>query len=82
MAALAAIILFAGSASVHAEAGAGKFSKAGYLCFPAGPSNFTHCLLERHFGNPVIPVKGFSPDGNKLLGTEQLLREDIYAGHH
>jgi len=54
--------------------------KAGYTCFNAGPSNFTHCWLERQIGNPVIPTKVFSPDGSEFLGTEQLLREDIYAG--
>ena len=79
MISLVAIGLFAagsGAAGLTAD----KLLKAGYFCFNAGPSNFTHCWLERHLGNPVVPVKVFSEDGQQLLGTEQLLREDIYAG--
>jgi hypothetical protein len=53
---------------------------AGYDCFPAGPNDWIHCLLGRKFGKQVIPVKVFSVDGSEFLGTEQLLREDIYAG--
>ena len=80
MMSLATIMLFASGGTAQAGQTAEKLERAGYLCFNAGPSNFTHCLLERHFGNPVIPVKIFSPDGSEFLGTEQLLREDIYAG--
>ena len=53
---------------------------AGYLCFEAGPNDWIHCLLERKLGKRVIPVKVFSIDGSEFLGTEQLLREDTYAG--
>ncbi len=62
----------------------GRHSPRGHCCLFVegiiGPSNWTHCVLERHFGNPVIPVKVLSEDGGQLLGTEQLLREDIYSG--
>lgn len=69
-------------ASGNAAAGltADKLEKAGYICFNDGPSNFTHCLLERHLGNPVVPIKVLTEDGQQLLGTEQLLREDRYRG--
>lgn len=53
---------------------------AGYDCFPAGPNDWIHCLLGRKFGKRVIPVKVFSIDGSEFLGTEQLLRDDTYAG--
>ena len=77
-----AFALFLSGASNSAIAGntADKLERAGYACFNAGPSDFRHCWLERHIGNPVIPIKVFSPDGSEFLGTEQLLREDIYAG--
>ena len=59
---------------------AGKLTGAGYTCFAAGPSNWTHCLRLRHLGNPAIPVKVLSVDGTEFLGTELLLRADIYYG--
>ena len=54
--------------------------RAGYACFPAGPNAWIHCLLERKLGQRSIPVKVFSEDGSEFLGTEQLLRADIYGG--
>jgi len=75
-----ATVLIASGGSAQAEVTAGQLAKAGYFCFNDGPSNWTHCVLERHFGNPVIPVKVLSEDESHLLGTEQLLREDIYSG--
>lgn len=59
---------------------AGQLENAGYLCFNAGPSNWTHCIRESKIGGPAIPVKVFSEDGSEFLGTELLLREDIYSG--
>ncbi len=73
------MVLFASGSSAGGVT-AGRLSDAGYLCFNDGPSNWTHCILERQLGNPVIPVKVFLEDGSELLGTELLLREDIYAG--
>lgn len=53
---------------------------AGYTCFPTPPFDWWHCLriekLEK--GSPSVPVKVFSIDGMDFLGTELLLREDIY----
>lgn len=59
---------------------ADQLDKAGYLCFNAGPSNWTHCIRESKIGKPSIPVKVFSVDGSEFLGTELLLRGDIYSG--
>lgn len=81
MVSLATIGLFASGANAGGLT-AEQLTRAGYTCFNAGPisTNWMHCLLERKFGQRVIPVKVFSEDGNEFLGTEQLLREDIYAG--
>lgn len=61
---------------------ADQLERAGFVCFPAGPSNWIHCLhadkIENE--NPSVPVKVFSVDGSEFLGTELLLHEDIYAG--
>lgn len=57
-----------------------KLANAGFFCVNAGPSNFLHCLRLSHFGNPSVPVMVYSVDGSEFLGTELLLRPDIYAG--
>lgn len=57
-----------------------KLEQAGYACFNSGPSNWIHCLRPGKFGFPSVPVKVFSEDGNEFLGTEQLLRYDVYKG--
>lgn len=77
---LAVIVLIVSSGSAYAGATAAKLSDAEYFCCNAGPSDFTHCWLEKRIGEAVIPVKVFSPDGSEFLGTELLLRDDIYAG--
>ena len=66
------------SGNVVAGNTADKRADAGFDCFNAGPSNFTHCLRSKHFGNPAVPVKVFSEDGLEFLGTELLLHPDIY----
>ena len=76
---LAAAMLFASGASAQAGHTEAQLSNA-YTCFTDGPSAFRHCWIASKVGNPVIPVKVFSPDGMTYLGTEQLLRDDIYAG--
>ena len=77
--AMAAIWLSPGDAHGRGLA-ANQLSAAGYYCFPAGPNLWIHCLLERKLGKRVVPVKVFSVDGSEFLGTEQLLRDDVYAG--
>jgi len=79
MVSLAAVSSFTGGANAGGLT-ADQLAQAGYLCFNAGPSNWTHCLLEKKLGGRVVPVKVFSEDGSEFLGTEQLLRADIYAG--
>lgn len=74
---LAALAFTATAWAGHAPA---QLEQAGYYCFNAGPSNFTHCLKAEKLGYPAVPVKVFSADGNDYLGTEMLLREDIYKG--
>ncbi len=61
---------------------ADQLTSAGYTCFPAGPNDWVHCLLWRKLerGQRAVPVKVFSVDGNEFLGTEQLLRDNVYAG--
>jgi hypothetical protein len=80
MISLAAIILFAGGGNAQAGHTAEQMANAGYFCFNAGPANWTHCLNPRLLGNPAVSVKVFSEDGSEFLGTEQLMRYDIYSG--
>lgn len=56
--------------------------QAGFLCIVAGPHDWIHCLNSQLLakGGPAIQVVVFSGDGSIFLGTEQLLREDKYAG--
>lgn len=61
---------------------ADQLSDAGFDCFPAGPSDWVHCMdLDKLLdGKKSVPVKVFSVDGSEFLGTELLLHEDVYAG--
>ncbi len=68
---------FAGSAVAGGHT-AEQMVNAGFDCFTAGPSSFIHCLKLEHFGNPAVPVKVFTEDGEEFLGTELLLHPDIY----
>ena len=76
---MSALAFFANPAVAGGHKSA-QMDRAGFDCFNAGPSNFMHCLRFEHFGNPAVPVKVFSEDGNVYLGTELLLRPDIYNG--
>lgn len=55
---------------------------AGFDCFPAGPSDWIHCMdLDKLInGKKSVPVLVFSVDGSEYLGTEFLLHQDVYAG--
>ena len=62
---------------------AGQLEGAGFTCFNAGPFDFTHCLKKfpaAEGGPPTVQVKVFSEDGMEFLGTEILVRPDIYNG--
>ncbi|MGD8383871.1 MAG: hypothetical protein PVF89_00550 [Lysobacterales bacterium] len=76
-AALATMAFTATARAGHAPA---QLEEAGFYCINAGPSNFTHCFKVEQLGNPAVPVKVFTEDGNTYLGTEMLLRPDIYRG--
>ena len=81
VAALLPIVMAAGSSGVAAAGHtASQMEQAGYFCFNAGPANWTHCLNPGLLGNPAVSVKVFSEDGSEFLGTEQLMRYDIYSG--
>ncbi len=75
---LATFFAFAGN--VMAGNNAEQKARAGFFCFNGGPNNWTHCLRAEKFGYPSVPVKVFSESGEDFLGTELLLRYDIYSG--
>lgn len=77
---LSTAILLVSTSVATAGVTADKLEKAGYFCFNDGPSNWVHCLRAEKFGYPSVPVKVFSEDGSEFLGTEMLLRFDIYNG--
>lgn len=61
---------------------ADQLENAGFDCFPAGPTDWIHCMDVDKLasGKKSVPVKVFSVDGQEFLGTELLLHEDVYAG--
>ncbi len=77
----AAMTLVAAPAALADGYTASTAEHAGSFCFNAGPDNWTHCLDTQQIGNPSIQVKIFSEAGDVFLGTEQLVRDDIYSGH-
>lgn len=81
--ALAATLLLAPSSALAAGKGhsSSQLEKAGWTCVNAGPHNWTHCFNPGF--DPTgesINVKVFSEDGSAFLGTELLLRADLYQG--
>jgi hypothetical protein len=74
------VFIFTASAYAMAGANAEKLERAGFMCFPAGPSDWTHCWKVKDFSQPAIAVKVFSYDGMDFLGTELLIHEDHYSG--
>lgn len=60
---------------------ASQLEGAGWQCGPAGPNDWIHCLKKDPADGPsAIPVKVFSVDGEEFLGTELLIRADLYHG--
>ncbi len=82
--ALLSLLLLSLTFSAVAYAGgqtASQLTKAGWACDNAGPHNWVHCLKPGF--DPTSEsqiVKVFSPDGSTFLGTELLLRADLYHG--
>jgi len=58
-----------------------QLENAGWVCEIAGPNFWTHCMKKNPADGPsTIPVKVFSNDGSDFLGTELLIRADLYNG--
>jgi len=58
-----------------------QLERAGWNCFIDGPNDWTHCIKKDPADGPsAIPVKVFSTDGSDFLGTELLIRADLYSG--
>jgi len=88
---VAALVVLAAPAAFGGGHTASQMQDAGYLCITAGPADWTHCLRESKLGSPSVPVKVFTEaefdadgvivdGGDGFLGTELLLRADIYNG--
>ena len=67
--------------------GVSAVSAGEWLCFPAGPDSNIHCippgkagLMDQGKLPPSLQTQVFHHDTNDFLGTEMLLREDIYNG--
>ncbi len=77
------LLLLTFSAVAYAGGGhtASQLTRAGWFCVIAGPNDWTHCFKPGF--DPTsesLIVKVFSEDGNTFLGTELLLRADLYHG--
>jgi len=77
---IAALTFGIGSNIVTAGNDSEKKSRAGFNCFNAGPSNWTHCWRVKDFSDRAIAVSVYSEDGTAFLGTELLIHEDVYHG--
>lgn len=74
------LVLLAGSVLAGGHT-AQQLERAGFDCPNLGPNDWMHCLdLDALLAGQaaVVPVKVFSEEGSEFLGTELLLREDIY----
>ena len=59
---------------------ASQLERAGWTCGIAGPHGWLHCSKDKG-GNPsTIEVKVFNGAGDEFLGTELLIRDDLYNG--
>ncbi|MGB3713136.1 MAG: hypothetical protein WA996_01785 [Candidatus Promineifilaceae bacterium] len=60
---------------------ASQLEDAGWTCFNTGPHNWVHCMKKNPAEGPsAIPVKVFTVEGDEFLGTELLIRADLYNG--
>lgn len=81
--ALVLTLLFASTAVAAMAHGqtADTLTKAGWTCVNTGPRNWTHCFKPGFTLDAASQiVKVFSVDGHTYLGTELLLRDDLYQG--
>ncbi len=78
---LSVVTLGLSAGNVVAGNNAEKKANAGFDCFEGPPPNlWTHCWRVKDFSEPAIAVKVYSEDGAEFLGTELLIREDLYGG--
>ncbi|MEE8486355.1 MAG: hypothetical protein V3S38_07405 [Acidimicrobiia bacterium] len=87
MSLVAALMLTMAPAVLAGGSGSGghtadQLADAGWNCFNAGPSNWTHCVPPANGsgGAKAITVKVFGVEGSPFLGTEILLSADVYNG--
>ena len=80
------LLLMSFSAAAAAKPTVEQLERAGWICFdPDGPApEFgLHCVrpkLNPLTGSPVsVPIMVFAPDTNEFIGTEILLRADVYG---
>ena len=71
------------TASAHGGTSS-QLENAGWFCFNAGPNNWTHCnppgTNMKNAPPATIQVKVFGEEGHPFLGTEILVRADLYSG--
>ena len=75
------LLTFSGVAYAGGGHTASQLERAGWACEQAGPNLWVHCLKPGFDPtSPSLIVKVFSMDGSTFLGTELLLRDDLYHG--
>jgi len=74
------------SAALAGGNGPAQLGRAGWLCVNAGPDNYVHCFPPGAFkATETLTVRVFETTDTQaedahFLGTELLIRDDIYAG--
>jgi hypothetical protein len=77
------LLLLTFSAVAYAGGGhsASQLERAGWFCINTGPHNWVHCFPPGAFASSAsVTVKVFDVTGSPFLGTELLIRADLYGG--
>ena len=85
---IAMLLLLLAFSSAYAGPTSQQLKKAGFTCINTGPYNFTHFFppyitIPDDLGSgkfKTVQVKVFNEAGTTFLGTELLVRADIYHG--
>lgn len=78
---LSLVLLLLAVTPVFAGHTSSQLERAGWTCITAGPNDWVHCFPPGAFASSSsISVKVFSIDGSTFLGTEILIRADLYNG--
>jgi hypothetical protein len=83
--ALSFVLLAAGGAFAGGK-GPAQLTRAGWLCVNAGPDDYVHCFPPGAFrADASVAVRVFETtdtgaESAHYLGTELLIRDDLYAG--